>query len=66
MFCYMQCNGQNINWQFLIKLYEKNTGRNTETPGLSMAHKLKYEHLQLTSFTKLRVDLAVQVSVHIL
>ena len=66
MFCYMQCNGQNINWQFLIKLYETNAGRNTETPGLSMAHKLKYEHLHLTSFTKLRVDLAVQVSVHIL
>ena len=59
----MQCNGQHINWQFLIQLYESNAGRITETPGLSMVHKLKYEHLHLTSFSKMRVDLAVQVSV---
>ena len=58
-----RCNGQPINWRFLIQLYEANTGRDTETPGLSIVHKLKYEHLHLTSFSKMRVDLAVQVSV---
>ena len=30
--------------------------------GLSLIPKLKYEHLHLTSFSKMRVDLAAQVS----
>lgn len=29
--------------------------------GLAMVPKLKYEHLHLTSFSKMRVDLAAQV-----
>lgn len=61
-FYFMQCNGQHIDWQFLIQLYKANTGRDTDSPGLSILHKLKYEHLHLTSFSKMRVDLAVQVS----
>ena len=31
------------------------------TPGLSILHKLHYEHVYLTSYSKMRVDLAVQV-----
>ena len=31
-------------------------------PGLCMVHKLKREHVYLTSFSKLRVDLATQVN----
>lgn len=29
--------------------------------GVSMVHKLKLEHINLTSFSKMRVDLAAQV-----
>ena len=34
----------------------------TETPSLAMLHKVKFEHVNLTSFSKMRVDLAAQVS----
>lgn len=63
--CYssnIQCNGQNIRWDYIIKLYERNVGAITETPGLSMVPKLKYEHIKLTSFSKMRVDLAAEVT----
>lgn len=40
-------------------LYE----RNCSASGLSLIPKLKYEHLHLTSFSKMRVDLAAQVFV---
>jgi hypothetical protein len=32
-----------------------------ECPGLSLLPKLKYEHVHLTAFSKMRVDLAAQV-----
>ena len=31
--------------------------------GLQLAHKLKREHVYLTSFSRMRVDLAVQVCI---
>ena len=58
-----QCNGQNIDWQLFFRLYEANAGWVTETLGVSIVHKLKHEHLRLTYFSKMRVDLAVQVIV---
>ena len=58
----MQCNGQNIRWDYIAKLYEKNVGAITEIPGLLMVPKLKYEHIKLTSFSKIRVDLAAEVT----
>lgn len=33
----------------------------TAAPGVSLVPKLKYEHIYLTSFSKMRVDLAAQV-----
>lgn len=42
----------------IVNLYERNAGSITEIPGLSIAHKLKYEHI---NFSKMRVDLATQV-----
>lgn len=48
-----------------MDLYKRNAGRKTETPGLSMAHKLKYEHIKLTNFSKMRVDLAAQVRIEL-
>lgn len=44
-----------------MELYHRNTGAQTTTPGLSLVHKLTYEHIHLTSFSKMQVDLAVQV-----
>ena len=35
---------------------------NTTSPGLSIVPKLKYELIHLTSFSKMRVDLAAQGS----
>ena len=44
-----------------MALYQRNTGALTATPGLSLVPKIKYEHVYLTSFSKMRVDLAAQV-----
>ena len=44
-----------------MKLYEANTEAITSTPGLSLVPKLKLEHVRLTNFSKMRVDLAAQV-----
>ena len=41
-----------------MKLYLKSSGS-----GLSIVPKLKYEHVYLTSFSKMRVDLAAQVNI---
>ena len=45
----------------IVKLYEANAGAITSTPGLSLVPKLKSVHIQLTNFSKMRVDLAAQV-----
>ncbi len=37
-------------------------GADREAPGLTLAPKLKREHVYLTSFSKMRVDLATQVT----
>ena len=55
---YFQCDGKEISWRHLEDLYRRNRG---ET-GLVLVPKLKYEHIRLTSFSKMRVDLATQVS----
>ena len=55
---YFQCDGKEISWRHLENLYRRNKG---ET-GLVLVLKLNYEHVRLTSFSKMRVDLATQVS----
>ena len=54
----LQKNGKEISWGHLVELYYKDKGKGS---GLAMVPKLKLEHLQLTSFSKMRVDLAAQV-----
>ena len=44
-----------------MSLYYKDAGADRECPGLNLAPKLKREHVYLTSFSKMRVDLAAQV-----
>ena len=41
-----------------MELYEKDAGK---VSGIAMVPKLSYEHIHLTSFSKMRVDLAAQV-----
>lgn len=55
-----QCNGKEISWKHLEDLYHRDSGADTEAPGLAMVPKLKYEHIHLSSFSKMRVDLAAQ------
>ena len=52
--------GQEISWQHIWELYERNF-RSTTNCGVPMVHKLTLEHINLTSFSKMRVDLAAQV-----
>ena len=51
---------QEISWQPIRELHKRNVGSTTNC-GVSMAHKLTLEHINLTSFSKMRVDLAAQV-----
>ena len=51
---------QPISWSHIVKLYLDSTDH-VQSPGLSLVPKLKYEHIYLTSFSKMRVDLAAQV-----
>jgi len=56
----LQCNGKEISWSHLCRLY--NLNRSNKAPGYAMITKLKYEHIVLTSYSKMRVDLATQVT----
>jgi hypothetical protein len=60
----MQVNGKSISWQHLVQLYHRHRGDGVvPDSGLSILHKkLKYEHVKLTSYSKMRVDLAAQVT----
>ena len=44
-----------------MSLYYSDAGADRECPGLTLATKLKREYVYLTSFSKMRVDLAAQV-----
>ena len=45
-----------------MNLYYNN--RSSSTVGLALLPKLKYEHIYLSSYSKMRVDLAAQVSIY--
>jgi len=55
-------NGQYIEWKQLWDVYEKLSALSIRSQGLSIAPKLKLEHLKLSSYSRMRVDLAAQVS----
>jgi len=42
----------------IVELYKRNAGTCTTTPGKCLVPKLKYEHVYLNQFCKMRVDLA--------
>ena len=60
-----QINGQDIKWQTVVNLYNKHCLAKHSAPGLSILLKLRYEHIKLTSYSKMRVDLAAQVCLDI-
>ena len=61
LYIIIQINGKDISWQHLVRVYEANQGRLTDTPGLCLLHKVKAGHIFLTSFSRMRVDPAAQV-----
>ena len=50
-----------ILWSHVQSLYHRDSGAMKIAGGLSLVPKLTYEHIYLTSFSKMRVDLAAQV-----
>ena len=59
-----QKNGKYISWKHIEDLF----GKDHESPnlGFSLCHKLTRRHLCLTSFSKMKVNLAAQVSYNLL
>lgn len=43
------------------ELYKSDTRSDLQATGLRLVPKLKFEHIYLSSFSKMRVDLAAQV-----
>ena len=58
-------NDQFIEWQQLWDLYDKLSETRIVSLGLSQVPKLKRVHLEHTSFSRMRVDLATQVQLHV-
>ena len=48
--------------ELLGGIYLADNDPSKTSPGLRLVPKLKYEHIHLTSFSRMRVDLAAQVS----
>lgn len=57
----MQVNGRSIKWSHIQELCDKKVTTSVASSGLSLLPKLKREHVYLTSFSRMRVDLAAQV-----
>ena len=61
-----QCNGKPMPWSHVEKLYKEETRAGLAATGLRLVPKLKFENIYLSSFSKMRVDLAAQVcTVHV-
>lgn len=58
----VQKNGQFILWKHIQELYDKMNRMAVQSKGLSLLPKLKLEHVQLNSYSRMRVDLAAQVN----
>ena len=53
----MQCNGMQISWGSVRNLYYMTL----KSEGLTFLPKLRFENVDLTAFSKMRVDLAAQI-----
>ena len=61
MIVFVQVNGKYIEWGHIVQLYERLSTTYIQSFGLSVLPKLKLEHVKLTGFSRMRVDLAAQV-----
>eukprot|EP00731_Ephydatia_muelleri_P004466 Em0002g642a len=52
------CKGKNIRWSHVKKFYDEDSKAGM---GLRLVPKLHYEHININSFSAMRVDLAAQV-----
>lgn len=59
---FTQLNGKFIEWSHIENLYQKMAGMAVHSSGLNLVPKLKLEHIRLTGYSKMRVDLATQVT----
>lgn len=59
MFTYLPVAKWSVH--FFKDLYEKLLGMAIQSKGLNLVPKLKQEHVNLTSYARMRVDLAAQV-----
>ena len=50
-----------MEWRHIQELFEKITNTAIASSGISLVPKLKQEHISLTSYSRMRVDLAAQV-----
>ena len=50
---HLQCNGKAISWSHLEELYKRDTRSEGHATGLRLVPKLKYEHIYLSSFSKM-------------
>ena len=57
----IQKGGQYISWKSIESLYLTESA--TSTPGVHLCHKLTKDHVWLTSYTTMRVNLAAQVRI---
>ncbi len=62
MHCLFKIQGQYVEWDQLVELQSKLSGMSVVSQGLSLLPKLKREHHELTSFSRMRVDLAAMVT----
>ena len=56
--------GKNISWRHLQQLYDAKLAMSSRSSGLYLIQKLKQEHVNLTSFSRMHVDLAAEVSAY--
>ena len=54
----LQDNGKYISWKHMVRVYEANWDKDTQTTSLRVLPKVKYDHI---FFSWMRVDLAAQI-----
>ena len=57
----VQIDGQGVYWKHVVDLVHKIQSTAIASGGLSLVPKLKQEHINLTSYSRMRVDLAARV-----
>ena len=59
----IQKGGQYISWKSIVNESLYLTESATSTPGVRLCHKLTKDHVWLTLYTRMRVNLAAQVRI---